>query len=797
MTTRKTMLRNLGIAVVTAGLVACNGAEERKAKYMDEGKQLMQAGDFEKAQLAFKNVIQIDPKDWESHFQIAEALSKQGKIENAFKEYSMVVGNDPNHVMARVRVGQLLLLNRAVDDAEKLVNEALAKDADNVEALVLLAGVQIAKNNADGALASVQKALQKNPDDVSATLMLASINLRNNKVTESVDLLKHAIEKKSDNIPLRTMLVGIYAKSNQLKEAEEQLNAIINAKPDDVQNYKNLALFQVSTNQIDKAEATLRGAIQRLPDNVAAENNLIDFLLEKRSPEVAMAELQGLIDKKPDAYALRFKLAGLQLAGKQADKAEATLKQIVEDDKLGPNGISARDKLAAYYASTKRPDEAKALIKEVLETNPRDAEALTLRGQFALAENKIPDAIGDFRSVLVDQPNNTNVLKLLAAAHLRNNEPELARESMEKVVAAAPGDEAARLDLAGLHMKAGHEDQARAQITDLLKVNPKSLKGLETLFKLEISKKQWDKAQEVAKQAQQTFPDEPIGFYISGLGYQAEGKLEQAAQAFEQSLVKKPDAVEPLTELVKTYMALKQPPKAIAQLQQAIKRHADHFIAYNLLGGVYLSEQKFADAKTAFNKALEIKPDWFSPYRNLALGELMQKNNDAAIAIYNKGIEKTKGAIELVEDLARLLHGTGQHDKVIALYEDSYKRYPESPIAINNLASYLSDYAPTPENLERAAKLAEPLAKSNNSSFLDTVGWIAYKQGNWDKAKENMEKALALDPNSPVNHYHIGMLYAQQNDNAKASEHLQKAIDSKANFFGLDEAKQALDKVKQ
>jgi hypothetical protein len=57
MTSKKTILRNLGIAIVSASLVACGGAEERKAKYMEEGSQLFQAGDYEKAELAFKNVL--------------------------------------------------------------------------------------------------------------------------------------------------------------------------------------------------------------------------------------------------------------------------------------------------------------------------------------------------------------------------------------------------------------------------------------------------------------------------------------------------------------------------------------------------------------------------------------------------------------------------------------------------------------------------------------------------------------------------------------------------------------------
>jgi tetratricopeptide (TPR) repeat protein len=795
MTTKQTILRNLGIAVLTTGLVACNGAEERKAKYMEEGKQLLQSGDYEKAGLAFKNVLQIDPKDWETHYQIGEALSKQGKIENAFKEYSAVVGNDPNHVMARVRVGQLLLLSRNVDDAEKMVDEALAKQADNVEALVLKAGVQTARNNSDAAIATTEKALQISPDDVPATLMLASINSRIGKQDKAISLLKQAIDKKADNVSFRTMLAGLYARNNQLDDAEQLLASIIKLEPKQVQHYKNLALFQVGIKQLDKAEATLRDAALQAPDDDAAKTNLVDFLVEKRGHDVAIAELLPMIEKKPEAYDLKFKLVNLQLAKKDVAGAEASLKEVVEQDKLGPNGITARNKLASIYALTKRGDDAKALIKEVLEANPRDSEALTLRGQFALAENKIPEAVADFRSVLVDQPNNVAVLKMLAAAHIRNNEDSLARENMEKVVAAAPGDEVARLDLASLLMKAGQQNQAKQQIEELLKNNPKSLKGMEALFKYEVSQKQWDKAQAIAKQVQETFNTDATGFYMSGLGYQAENKLEASVEAFQQALAKKPDAIEPLSELVKTYMAMKQPDKALAKLQQVVKQQADHFVAYNLMGGIYLSQQKFAEAKTAYLKALDLKPEWYSPYRNLALIELAQKNKAEAVNIYKKGIDKSKGALELVDDLARLYHRDGEHDKVVALYEESYKAHPESPMTINNLASYLSDFSDSPANLERAAKLAEPLLQTNNANMIDTVAWIAYKQGNYDKAKQIMLKVLELDPASPISNYHMGMIYSKLNDNAKAAEHLQKAVDSKGGFDGLDAAKEALKKI--
>ena len=98
-------------------------------------------------------------------------------------------------------------------------------------------------------------------------------------------------------------------------------------------------------------------------------------------------------------------------------------------------------------------------------------------------------------------------------------------------------------------------------------------------------------------------------------------------------------------------------------------------------------------------------------------------------------------------------------------------------------------------SLERAAKLAEPLTKINNPNMLDTAGWIAYKQGSYAKAQELLLKVIALDPGSAISNYHLGMTYYKQNDTAKAREYLQKAIDKKVDFIGLDVAKETLKSI--
>ncbi|MBS3963663.1 MAG: tetratricopeptide repeat protein, partial [Methylomonas sp.] len=71
-----------------------------------------------------------------------------------------------------------------------------------------------------------------------------------------------------------------------------------------------------------------------------------------------------------------------------------------------------------------------------------------------------------------------------------------------------------------------------------------------------------------------------------------------------------------------------------------------------------------------------------------------------------------------------------------------------------------------------------------------------YQQGNLDKAKTFLTKALEIDDKVAVTHYHLGLVYFKLNDKAKATEHLQRAVDSNIPFDGLDQAKKTLETLK-
>ncbi|MGZ8137138.1 MAG: tetratricopeptide repeat protein, partial [Methylococcaceae bacterium] len=218
-------------------------------------------------------------------------------------------------------------------------------------------------------------------------------------------------------------------------------------------------------------------------------------------------------------------------------------------------------------------------------------------------------------------------------------------------------------------------------------------------------------------------------------------------------------------------------------------------VAVNLLGGLYFQVNKLTEALNAYQKAITISPEWSSPYRSVALINQMQNRKAEAIKALGTGIDHAQDTMELVADLAAIYHEDGEHEKVLALYEQAYRQNPDSLTAINHLANYLSDYAKDGKALERAAKLAEPLANTGDPYMLDTVGWLAYKQGDYEKAEKILLKALALNPAAPVSDYHLGMVYFKKGDSSHAREYLEKAISKKTDFNGLTEAEATLKSI--
>lgn len=792
-----------GSIVLLAVLLGCGGAEDRKAAYMKKGQELFAAANYDKARLEFKNVLQIDPKDVPAHFALAQTLEKLQDWRGAAGNYLAVIEANPSNKEALSKMGQIYLLGRNVEEAKKLADKLSALDPKDPDGLTLQASLKAINKDFDGALSDVKAALVAKPGHLNASALMASIYLQTGKPDESIATLKAALAADPKNTTIQAILARVYAQLGKHQEAAELFASIVQQEPKVLGHRLRLAQYQLSQKNLDEAEAALKGAVAEITadpkEATTAKLAYIEFLGQHRGADQAIATLNDMLKADESNDELRAALGKVYEVANKPDKARETYQSIIDraEDKKSPQALSAKTRMAVVIARQGDKAGAKTLVEEVLKDNPRDRDGLVLRATLALDAGDAAAAIADYRSAMRDDPNAVEISRLLAKAHLANKEPELAIDTLKKAADTNPQDISVRGDLANMYSVQKDLDSALAQLEDILKIDPNNQPTFEGLFKIYVFKKDWAKAHEVADRLKTAQPNQPTGFYFDGLAFQGENKLPESLEQFESALAVSPDAVQPLSQLVKSHLAMGKADVAETRLGEVLERNPKNFVAYNLLGELQLAGKRHAEAQKSFEAALAVNDKWAILYRNLAATQLGAGSEDAAIATMEKGIEATKGAALLVTGLATYLEKAGKLDQAIAQYDRVLKENPKSDLAANNLAMLLIEYKDDDASKARAKELTAALASIAQPAYQDTVGWVAYKTGDFPKAAETLEKAVQGAPDAQIIRYHLGMAYMAIGNEVLAKDNLKQAVEGTVDYRGVAEAKATLAKLEE
>jgi len=110
------------------------------------------------------------------------------------------------------------------------------------------------------------------------------------------------------------------------------------------------------------------------------------------------------------------------------------------------------------------------------------------------------------------------------------------------------------------------------------------------------------------------------------------------------------------------------------------------------------------------------------------------------------------------------------------VYERALQIDSQNALVNNNFAYSLSERG---ERLKDALTMAEIAiaADPNNTSYLDTIGWVYFKLGNYREAKNNLEKAIEIGGERAVMLEHLGDIMFKLGDTQKAKSLWQKSYD--------------------
>ena len=100
----------------------------------------------------------------------------------------------------------------------------------------------------------------------------------------------------------------------------------------------------------------------------------------------------------------------------------------------------------------------------------------------------------------------------------------------------------------------------------------------------------------------------------------------------------------------------------------------------------------------------------------------------------------------------------------------------------SNALNYLGyTYADLGQNLDEAEQLIKEALKykPDDGYITDSLGWVYYKKGDFEKALQYLQKAVEIVPDDPIMLEHLGDIYLKLNDKVNALKYFKKSLQHK------------------
>jgi tetratricopeptide (TPR) repeat protein len=231
---------------------------------------------------------------------------------------------------------------------------------------------------------------------------------------------------------------------------------------------------------------------------------------------------------------------------------------------------------------------------------------------------------------------------------------------------------------------------------------------------------------------------------------------------------------------------------AVVEMKNAVSKFPDDFVD-NLILGLSLSQQKDIDgAERALEHAVRLNPNDITALHAYGYTLNQQKRNDAALVYLDKALYLEPENIQVIGTLGLIYDSIKKYEVSDSLYERALLIDSTDIQIANNYAYSLSERG---LKLDRALELAEHAVKESpdNSSYLDTIGWVHFKLGNFDKAIEFIERAIKEDESNATLFDHLADVYAKMNIKEKAIEFYEKALKLDPTISNVKEKLEKMD----
>ena len=414
--------------------------------------------------------------------------------------------------------------------------------------------------------------------------------------------------------------------------------------------------------------------------------------------------------------------------------------------------------LGVLHQAEGRLSEAAEAFAKALERRPEDLSTLARLGEVQLAQGQTEAAAETFTPLLEDESFKSHGLFGLGRAANDQGEPSQAIEHLEQVLAETPEAGAVHQALGQAYRALGEDAKAEVHLAH---------GGSGTIS---FPDRVMDRLTGLASSS---------GAYLKrGSAALVNGRLSEAETALRRAVEIDPTNGAAWRNLGHTLLQKPDPKQALDELKIAAEHLPDDPQIHLDLGNLYLVQGLGQRAAVAFEKTVELSPEFVQGRFNLANTLVGLERWDEAAPHLAKVLE-----LEPEHERARLLEsrlafGQGQRRQAFQGLRKFLEEDPENLQVRNELAQTLARVNRFPQAIEVYEEgLTLDLSPEDRLSTLFQLADLEWKRNQQQAAVERWREALALAPESSDAHTRLanGLQLIRRNEEAR--EMFAKAVE--------------------
>lgn len=483
-----------------------------------------------------------------------------------------------------------------------------------------------------------------------------------------------------------------------------------------------------------------------------------------------------------------------------ADRAIAPLSEAWDDSGHSPRVGAC---LARAYYAVRDVARSDRTAEEVLKAEPANLEMLLLRARISYGRRDATAAIGYLESARELGVGSFESERLLASLYLEGGDVQRAIDAVERCVRIDPSIPEIHTLQGELMMEAGRTNEAEAAFRAALELDPGEPRAIEELLKLLESQNRLADALPVLERlvAQPDAPVEArlklaeaylsVGKYDDGIRvleagrqsgassneadlllgrlYFEAGKLDEAKRVFESLYQKAPNSTELARILGDLCLRTNDAVAARGYFERAIAAGPNDY--RNYLSLFFAQDKRVAkdgarvelsgtEASALLQRASDLAPrDDFDAQYMLGLAFSGADSLESARVHFSRANELKPRDRGVMFNLASVHEKRGRFEDAERLLADLHEIAPDDA-AVCNFYGYL--LAEMSKDLDRAEELVQKAIaqEPKNGFFVDSLGWVYYKRGDFARAVAELERAVHIVGDDPVILEHLGDAYS-------------------------------------